>query len=290
MGLLRDNMVKSMTLNGYAPKTISAYTSCVSRLARHYKKSPLLLTQHEIADFLYAQYQKCSPATTRLYYESFKHFYGLYSKSELVPYLKIKSASLKLPTVLSKPEVNKIIETCTSIRLKTIIAILYSSGLRISELLNLDISDINFDKKTIHVRNGKGNNDRVTIISLKAIELLRTYMNIYKPKTSIFYSMKARSSRLSQSYVQRAFKTLLEKANISTKAHVHTLRHSFATHLLDQQTNLFTIMRLLGHKNIQTTLIYLHLSDDFAHTVSPLDTLYPCGTNGKAEESIELSA
>lgn len=290
MGILRDNMVKSMTLNGYAPKTISTYTSCVSRLAYYYKRSPLLLTKKEISDFLYYQSQNCSSSTTRLYYESFKHFYSLNNKSDLVPYLRIKSKSVKLPSILSKSEIASILETCTSIRLKTIIAILYSSGLRISELINLDISDIDLSNKTILVRNGKGNNDRLTIISQKAIDLLKTYINIYKPIKAIFYSTKTKNFRISQSYVQRSFKTLLAKSNISTKAHVHTLRHSFATHLLDQQTNLFTIMKLLGHKNIQTTLIYLHLSNDFSNTVSPLDTLYPNYIEADTLNNLELSA
>jgi integrase/recombinase XerD len=150
--------------------------------------------------------------------------------------------------------------------------LIYSSGLRISEALNLKVSDIDFLRKTIHIRSSKNMKDRYTILSTKASEMLNFYLNRYKPESLLFFVLSDKSRKMQKRYCQNIFHNLVKEAHISKNVHVHTLRHSFATHLLEHDTNIFYIMKLLGHSSIKTTIIYLHMQRlDKMNIKSPLD-------------------
>jgi site-specific recombinase XerD len=191
---------------------------------------------------------------------------------ELMPKIKIRRRPRSLPAILSRAEVLTLVESCTSMKLKTILSIIYSSGLRISEAVKLKIIDIDFDKRVIFIRNSKNRKDRYTILAKKTAALVKDYMNVYRPKDHLFFSSKDVSLPVSESYIQDNFKKLVMKLGITKNVHVHTLRHCFATHLLENGTSLFYIMHLLGHSNIQTTMIYLHFqARDLARIVSPID-------------------
>jgi len=178
----------------------------------------------------------------------------------------------KLPTVLSMDEVKRIIEATSSIKHRALLSLIYSGGFRISEVLNLKLSDIDSDRMLIHVRNAKGKKDRYTILSQRALLLLREYFAIYQPKIYLF------EGNTGGQYSSRAAQTVLQTsaahAKIRKSISLHTLRHSFATHLLEHGTDLRYIQDLLGHSSPKTTMIYTHVSDTSVQNIrNPLDMM-----------------
>jgi integrase/recombinase XerD len=273
MGKLRDHMIDYMTLHGYAVKTIKSYTTCVNTFSRFFMKSPLAISSEEILSyFLKLRRQHKSEATINIYFASLMFFYSLHGMSDIMPKISIHRKARSLPTILSRSEVVSLIESCTSMRVKTILSIIYSAGLRISEVVNLKVADIDFDRRTIFIRNSKNRKDRYTILAKKTEKLISDYMNVFKPKDYLFFSKKDITHPISEDFIQAKFRSLVMKVGIKKKVHVHTLRHCFATHLLENGTSLFYIMNLLGHSNIQTTMIYLHAqATDISRIVSPMD-------------------
>ncbi len=177
----------------------------------------------------------------------------------------------KLPYVLSKEEILSILNHISSLKHRTILLTIYSSGLRISEVLNLSVADIDSVNMLIRVRGGKGGKDRFTILGRDNLLILRRYWSVYKPEGFLFPG-KCPGKPLAARNIQQVFKDAKEKAGIVKPVSVHSLRHSFATHLLENDTDLRTIQVLLGHANIDTTCIYLHLSTKRLCSVkSPLD-------------------
>jgi len=169
-------------------------------------------------------------------------------------------------------EVQQLISLTTNIKHKAILMCIYSAGLRMSELLNLKLTDILSDRKLILVRNGKGKKDRTTLLGTKTLEILRVYYLEYKPEEYLFEGQKG--GKYSATSVQRVFKKALSLAKIRKPATVHTLRHSFATHLLEKGTNLRYIQTLLGHSSPKTTEIYTRVSTvDIEDIKNPIDFL-----------------
>jgi site-specific recombinase XerD len=198
----------------------------------------------------------------------------MHNRSDLVPKIDFIRRPKHLPEVLSDIEILNILEQCKDIRTKLLIVLLYSSGLRLSEVLNLSLLDIDFARKTIFVRNTKNNKDRYTILSKYAEEILTIYLKFYTPSSFLFFSPRNKNLKLSCDCIQQRFKKLASQAGIAKNVHIHMLRHSFATHLLENGTSIFHIMHLLGHSHIQTTLIYLHIqASNFASITSPLDVI-----------------
>lgn len=179
----------------------------------------------------------------------------------------------KLPVVLSPEEVKAIFDVTHNLKHKAILMTIYSAGLRISEVCNLKISDIDSKSMQILIRQGKGNKDRYTILSKENLKILREYWKMYQPKEYLFLG-RYRSTALSPRSVQMAFGKSIKRAEITKHVTVHSLRHAFATHLLDGGTDICYIQKLLGHTRITTTSIYLHLRRlDLLKIKSPLDTL-----------------
>ncbi|WP_435182351.1 tyrosine-type recombinase/integrase [Cellulophaga omnivescoria] len=178
----------------------------------------------------------------------------------------------KLPKVLSLNEVDSLLKCTYNIKHKTIFMIIYSCGLRISECLNLKIEDIDSKNMRVWIRNAKGNKDRITLLSPTMLIQLRAYYKLYKPKEWLFEGVKGK--QYSASSIRQVFNRSKRKANINIPATVHTLRHSFATHLLDSGTNLRFIQQLLGHNSSKTTEIYTHVSTtNLINITSPLEML-----------------
>lgn len=175
-----------------------------------------------------------------------------------------------LPNVLSKEEVFQIIDATTNLKHKTLLALIYSSGLRISEALNIKAQNIDSDRMLIHIKNAKGKKDRYTLLSNKILVLLREYYTIYKPTNYLFEGQYGNqyNSRTAQQVLQQA----VEKVGITKRITLHTLRHSFATHLLENGTDLRYIQNLLGHSSPKTTMIYTHISNaSLKKIVNPFD-------------------
>jgi len=177
-----------------------------------------------------------------------------------------------LPKILAKQDVSAILNNMTNIKHKAILSTIYGCGLRISECTALRIVDIDSTNKRVWVRNGKGRKDRITLLPDSLLDLLRSYYKLYRPKAWLFESPSGTSYSVSS--IRKIFYRAKSVAKINKPATVHTLRHSFATHLLENGTNLRYIQRLLGHNSSKTTEIYTHVcEDDLTKIVSPLDSI-----------------
>ena len=178
-----------------------------------------------------------------------------------------------LPVVLSEEDVNKILNAVTNQKHRTILYLVYSSGLRVSEVVNLKISDIDSKRMTIFIKDSKGNKDRYTILAQETLNELRRYFLLYRPKDWLFPG-EDESNHISVRSVQKIFKKACQKANINKDVGIHSLRHSFATHLLEYGTDIRYIQELLGHASTKTTQIYTHVTNkDLKKIISPIDRI-----------------
>jgi len=273
VGYLHDHMVLDMKLRGYSETTIKMYTQCVYKFAHHFQKSPLTISQSEIMNyFLFLLGKSYSNTGLHIIYSALKLFYTIHGQPHYLDFIPHPRPKRSLPEVLDEKEIQAILSHCRKLRYKLFFTLIYSSGLRISEALNIQLCDIDIPRKQLHIRSAKNHKDRYAILSDKAIYLLKFYINRYKPISFLFFVYYDKSKRMPKRYCQQIFKDIAKDAKITKNVHVHTLRHSFATHLLEHNTNLFYIMKLLGHSSIQSTLMYLHLQRlDTLKLRSPLD-------------------
>ena len=276
MGKLRDQMEMDMKLRGLSPKTISCYLGCMKNIAIHFGKSPAELREEEIRGYLHhlIEERKASQAVISQSYSALKFFF---EKTLQKPwdFLKIPRSRQrkKLPGVLSNHEVESIFSATSNLKHRAILMTVYSAGLRVGEVTRLKVSDIDSERMMIRVNEGKGLKDRYTLLGKRNLEILRLYYKEYRPLEWLFPG-KNPAEPLSISCVQRVFTASVLKAGIKKKASVHTLRHCFATHLLESGTDLYYIQRLLGHKSASTTSVYLHIAGkDLGKIKSPIDIL-----------------
>ncbi len=268
----------SLTINQLATKTYSAYIRQVAAFCLHFKCLPDYCSQKQINSYLAllaTKSQGPSATTLKQTVYALKYYFKNICKVEHPPVFPNIIQRKSLPVVLSQRECKILFRTPSNLKHRVILSLIYSAGLRISEATSLLISDIDFDRKTIMVRNGKGNKDRCLPLAEVMIVGLNKYLSAYRPKSFLFYSFQT-SVRYSIRSVQKIMSDALQKAQINKPgASVHSLRHSFATHLLENGTNIVQIQGLMGHNDITTTLIYTKLVHQNLHAVkSPLDTLY----------------
>jgi len=268
----------SLRVKNYSPRTIKSYKHHCLKLLEHYQKDALQLTQEDLEQYiLYRKQNGLSAKSCNLLIYSIKSFYTLinngYSSSIAGPLSRMKVPE-KLRLILSREEVVRILSSLENLKHKAILTIAYSAGLRINEVRNLKITDIDSNRMLILV-NGKGSRQRLVPLFKFALILLRKYYLHYKPKTWLFES-NDRVNQISSRAIHSIFKKAAEKAGIDkTKVSLHTLRHCFATHLLEQGTDIRIIQKILGHKYIRTTTLYAHVSNENLLKVrSPLDDLY----------------
>jgi integrase/recombinase XerD len=278
MGVLQDSMRISMETRGYSESTIATYLYCVRTFAYHFGRSPLNISSCEIESFFhFLREQRKSDSTIHLFYVSLRFFYRLNNVTEQMPRITFKKMRYRIPVVLSQEKVALMLDSCTSLKYKTIFTVAYASGLRISELIHLTIADIDFDRKQVYVRRGKNGCSRYSILGDRTIQLLRSYINVYQPQSFLFYNAQDSTMSISKGVIRKALKKLLIRNGIDPReVHMHTLRHCFATHLMENGTSLFHIMNLLGHVSISTTMVYLHMQNlGKLNIVSPIDLLIP---------------
>lgn len=275
MGELQDRMKMDMELKNFSPKTIKTYLGCMKSFTRHFGKSPKDLGDEEIRDYLHylLKEKMASQATISQTYSALKFFYertlGKDWNERKIPRSKLPK---KLPTVLAKEEVRAIFLNTQNIKHLALLMTIYSGGLRLSEATHLKPGDIDSKRMMIKVR-GKGNKDRYTLLGEKALDILRIYFRQYRPSEWLFSSRNPEVC-ICNSTVQKAFKVSLKKSGVKKKASVHTLRHCFATHLLESGADLFYIQRLMGHTTSKTTAVYLHVTQkSFTKMKSPVDLL-----------------
>lgn len=219
-----------------------------------------------LTDQISASYQRSLVGAIKKIYELVNN-----QKIEL-DYLYPKRNETKLPIFFSQEEIRKILNSCENVKHKAILTTIYSCGLRLSELINLKIYDVKSDTNLLLIRQSKGNKDRMVSLPDKLILLLREYYIEYKPKTYLFEGIG--DKQYSERSVQLILKKAIKQAKIGTNGSVHTLRHSFATHLIKSGIDIRVVQELLGHNDIRTTMIYTHITDvDKKSTPSPLNFL-----------------
>ncbi|TCT17122.1 site-specific recombinase XerD [Natranaerovirga pectinivora] len=272
--IYRQSLIKEMELRGYSPRSIESYSKYLLRFLNFTNKPIDSLVPEDLKSFLYFLIsRKLSTSYINSAYSSTQLFFTLVLKKPFslndVPRIK---SSKKLPVVLSRSEVDQIISATTNLKHRAILMTTYSAGLRVSEAVRLKVSDVDSNNMQLHIHSGKGDKDRYAILSHQNLLLLREYFKVYRPTDWLFPSGANSSMHLTSRTVQKTFKASTLKAGILKPVTVHTLRHSFATHLLIAGTDIYTIMQLLGHTSIQTTSIYLHLAPSkVLSVISPLD-------------------
>jgi integrase/recombinase XerD len=276
MSILRQKMTEDLQIRNYSSHTIEAYIRCVANFAAHFGKSPDLLTPTHIRDYqlFLVQQRQVSWATLVQTVCALRFFYhqtlGHKWMIEFIPYpRRVK----KLPLVLSQEEVLMLLKTPTNLKHQTILTTIYATGLRVSEAANLRVSDIDSGRQVIAVRQGKGQKDRFVILSPKLLELLRRYWRIYRP-TPYLFEGDIPGRPINRGGINSLCQRAASAAKLTKPVSPHSLRHAFATHLLEAGTDLRTIQLLLGHNSLRTTAVYLHISNlALRQTTSPLDLL-----------------
>lgn len=265
-----------MELRGLSTHTQEEYITKANVYQNHFGKSASELGIKEIREFLHylKTEKKLSNVTINTYNSGLRFLYGVTLNIDLnykqIPCQKKKR---KIPDILTQEEAKRLFDSCDNLRNKCIFMTIYGAGLRISEAAHLKASDIDSHKMRILIRDGKGGKDRYALLSQTNLDILRKYWASYRPKGYLFPGGKA-DSPLTNHTIENMFNKYMKKAEITKKATVHTLRHCFATHLLEAGANIYHIKQLLGYADISTTTYYLHLLRlDSISAESPLDTM-----------------
>jgi site-specific recombinase XerD len=269
-------MHHDMVVRGLAKRTHESYLAAVTGLTRFYDRSPDRLTQREIEAYLVhlAEERKLAWNTRSLVINGLRFFYhttlGRKQMDFAIPRPKTPA---RLPEILSREEVARILSRPTNSKHRVLLMTAYAAGLRVSELVRLRVNDLDSDRMTIRVEQGKGGQDRYTLLSPRLLEELRRYWCSTRPQPWLFPSQRGQRP-VSISCAQRVWGRAKREARVTKRGGIHALRHAFATHLLEAGTDLHTIQRLLGHRHISTTMVYFHLArKTLAERPSPLDLL-----------------
>lgn len=280
MGQLRDRMAEDLVLRRLSPSTSKTYLHYARRFAKHYGHNPAELGEEDIRAYL-LHLIEVELVSHQAYRQSVAALKFLYTVTLGRPWdirVPFPKRERRLPVVLSAGEVSALLEAIRSLKYRALLTAAYGGGLRIGEACRLRVSDIDSKRQVIWVRGGKGGHDRFTLLPQTLLILLRQYWTVEKPRPWLFPG-QSRARHINETSVRAVFKRAREDAGITTPCTPHTLRHSFATHLLDAGTDLRVIQALLGHRSIKTTTIYTHVSLSLIkHTQSPLDTRIPAGT------------
>lgn len=278
MTSLRRRMMEDLQIRNYSPNTVRAYIHSVAGFAEHFGKSPVHLGPEQIREYqLFLIKEKGVSWST--YIQTVCGLRFLYTNTlhqkVSIEHIPLPLYEKKLPVILSREEVTAILEAPKNLGHRTILSTMYAAGLRVSEVVHLKASDIDSSRNIILVRGGKGNKDRQVMLSPKLLELLRCYWRWKRPKEWLFPGQTP-GQPISSHAVFNACRKAAKAAGVSKPFHPHSLRHAFATHLLEAGVDLRTIQILMGHSSLTTTARYLHVIDTAALcTKSPLDLLNP---------------
>ena len=269
------NMRKKLEIGRYSRNTIDTYLNAVKQLFTHHpEKHPNDISTGEIENYQHVlarrgvsnSYLNQTVNAVRYYYKE------VLGDEKRVRFIERPRKEQKLPVILSKTEVSRLLSSISNLKHRTMLSVAYSGGLRMGEVLSLRTNDILFDRGLIRIRAAKGNKDRITLLGRSTAALLKRYMEAYKPTDHLFSGQNG--GRYSERSLQKVMEQALIKAGIDKPATLHTLRHSFATHLLEQGTDLRYIQNLLGHASSKTTEIYTHVSTRYLQgIINPLDAL-----------------
>jgi len=281
MTTLRQRMVEELQRRNYSPSTIRGYILAVKQFADYFGKPPDRLGATHVQRFQWylLQERKLNPGTVEMRMSALRFFFKKMLKRRDMHFddLPFPKTPRKLPTILSPEEVRRMIDGTTNLMHRTLLMVLYGTGVRRTELSLLKVTDIDSKRMVLHIRQGKGSRDRDVPLSPKLLEALRQYWRWKKPRVYLFPSTPGKrgvEEPMSDKVVWWAVREAARRAGITRKIGPHTFRHSFATELLEAGTDLRTIQLLMGHARLEDTTLYLHLSRRHLQmTINPLDQL-----------------
>lgn len=275
MSPLRKKMIKDMKLRRFSQDTQKLYVYAVEDLAKFYNRSPDRISQQEVWEYLLhlqeerkLKWSSCNSMAAGINF--------FYKNTLRYPNTKFKipkkKQTRKLPVIFSRSELDTLFNATENLRDRLILITAYSAGLRISEVVALRPEHIESSRRLIRVEQGKGNKDRYTLLSDRLLKELKIYYKRYHPKEYLFYPQGGISRPLTKNRVHKIFTKVKEQARFRRDGGIHALRHSFATHLLEDGVDLYSIKNFLGHTSISTTMIYLRLTDNRIKSIrSPFD-------------------
>ena len=259
---LRKRMIEDMQLRGFSEKTRKSYVDAVRGLARFYNRSPDRLSEQEIREFFLhlINEKRAARSTVTIYLCGIKFFYEKTLGRDWPVFDLIRpQKSFKLPVVLALEEVRQLLSLVSNPVRQMALRMIYSCGFRLSEGLHLQVQHIDSKRMLVHVQSGKGGKDRYVPLPEKTLEYLRAYWSLCRPAPWLFPA-KHGNQPLSDTSLQKTFKAVVRQSGIGKDVSIHSLRHSYATHLLENGIDLRVIQQILGHKSPQTTCIYTHLT------------------------------
>src|SRR3989344_5943150 len=258
--MLIDRLQQEMKIAGFSPRSIKSYSICDQKIYSHFQKPLNQISEDEFKSFLAKLANKnYSPYTLNLYHATFKYIIRNIYKTPLdfrFPYAKRPKT---LPVVLSRKEITILISSLNNSKHKTLIALAYGAGLRVREVINLKVRDIDLEELTIHLKQSKGAKDRITIMPVKIKTDIQNLITGKKAGDLVFES--ERGGKITTRTAQKVFSNALKKVGIKKPATFHSLRHSFATHLLENGVDVRYVQALLGHQNIRTTQLYTQVTN-----------------------------
>jgi site-specific recombinase XerD len=270
------NLRTDMEMRGMSEHTQRSYTQHVERFLRFRKKPAEEIDESEAREFLIGLLRegKVSTVTLNSYNAAIRLFFAV-TLNRTMNYLQLPrfKTKKKLPEILNREEVGRLINGCANVKHKSFLMLAYGSGLRVSEIAKLRVNDLDSKSMRVFVKDDKGGKDRYTILSNECLCVLREYWTVYKPKHPdgwLFPGVK-NVTHISSEAIECAFNNQLERSGIIKDVSIHTLRHCFATHLLEDGVDLFRIKELLGHASLSSTTVYLHLANTSSGVISPAD-------------------
>jgi site-specific recombinase XerD len=279
-------MIRELELQRKSPQTVKAYVMAVRQLAEHYGRSPKAISHDEVREFLRHLIvdRKLAVASVNQKLAGIRFLYRRVLNQADFDLRIDRKRSGRLPEPLSRSEVERLLAAVDNRKHRVMLMTAYASGVRVAELVRLRVDDIHSQRMLIHVRSGKGNKDRYTLLSARLLSELRTYWKQQRPRPWLFPNQHG--APLSVSTPQKVFHRAKQRAGITRGHGIHCLRHSFATHLLEAGVDLTVISRLLGHRSLSTTARYLHVTNRHVQGIrSPLDLLRMPQAEDRADDS-----
>jgi integrase/recombinase XerD len=275
---LRNQMIQDMTVRGFSPRTQDTYVRAVRRLAKHYRRSPDTLSVDEVQAYLarMAQVEHLSWSSCSVAVHAFRFLYHVtLGHAAMAFVLPLARRPQRLPEIFSVEEVRRLIDETRSPKHRLLMTTIYACGLRVNEAIHLQTRDIDKDRMMVRVEQGKGQKDRYVPLSKRLLAALDAYAAVCPMQTWVFEGNTPKRP-LDISTAQHAYNRAKRRAGITKRGGIHALRHAFATHLIESGTDVLTVQRLLGHRQITSTMRYFHLSQARLTVVrSPLDLLDP---------------
>ena len=271
-----SRFIERVTIDQASKSLITNYSRSIASIALHFNRIPHEISVDEINSYLYRMtvHEKQSISYFKQAVYGLRHWYRLFGMEENAIQMPSIKKQETLPVVLSKEECKELFKAPRLLKHRFLLAFAYAGGLRMNELRMLKITDVDLNRKQIHIRQGKGKKDRYLVLANLLAQKFQQYLTEVKPMVYLFEGQTP-SEPMGERSIQYVINEALQKTTIKKQASMHTLRHSFATHLMEDGIDIHSIQRLLGHSDIRTTIVYLHVAQikpRLAH--SPLDSLY----------------